>query len=135
MKRILGIFVAVVVVGLFVLVFGRYYFVFGRGMKAGTLNYVVQKGYLFKTYEGEMILTGLQSKGVATMGSNEFLFSITNKELAMKLMVNAGKEMVLHYEEYNGALPWRGFSNFVVDSVVSITSPVGVAPAGAPTGR
>jgi hypothetical protein len=121
MKRVLGIFVAVVVLGLVMFFIGRYYFVFGSGMKAGTLNYVVYKGYVFKTYEGEMILTGLQSKGPASMSSNEFLFSITNKDLAMKLMVNAGKEMVLHYNEYNGALPWRGYSKFVVDSIVSIS--------------
>jgi hypothetical protein len=120
MKRVLGILGVVVAVVLVLIFFGRYYFVFGSGMKAGTLNYVVYKGYVFKTYEGEMILTGLQSKGPASMSSNEFLFSITNKDLAMKLMVNAGKEMVLHYSEYNGALPWRGYSKFVVDSIVSI---------------
>jgi hypothetical protein len=120
MKRVLGIVGVVVVVVLILIFFGRYYFVFGSGMKAGTLNYVVYKGYVFKTYEGEMILTGLQSKGPASMSSNEFLFSVTNKDLAMKLMVNAGKEMVLHYNEYNGALPWRGYSKFVVDSIVSI---------------
>jgi hypothetical protein len=120
MKQVLGILGVVVAVVLVLIFFGRYYFVFGSGMKAGTLNYVVYKGYVFKTYEGEMILTGLQSKGPASMSSNEFLFSITNKDLAMKLMVNAGKEMVLHYSEYNGALPWRGYSKFVVDSIVSI---------------
>ena len=129
MKRVLGIIFAVVVLVLVLLVGGRYYFVFGRGMKAGTLNYVVYKGYVFKTYEGEMILTGLQSKGPASMSSNEFLFSITDKELAMRLMVNAGKEMVVHYKEYNGSLPWRGFSKFIVDSIVSITNPAPVGPA------
>jgi hypothetical protein len=135
MKRILGIFVVVIVLVLVLLVVGRYYFVFGSGMKAGTLNYVVYKGYVFKTYEGEMILTGLQSKGPAAMSSNEFLFSVTDKVLAMKLMVNAGKEMVLHYNEYNGALPWRGYSKFVVDSIVSITGTAGAAPGGgAPPG-
>jgi hypothetical protein len=120
MKRVLGILAVVVLVVLVMFVVGRYYFVFGSGMKAGTLNYVVYKGYVFKTYEGEMILTGLQSKGPAAMSSNEFLFSVTDKDLAMKLMVNAGKEMVVHYNEYNGALPWRGYSKFVVDSIVSI---------------
>jgi hypothetical protein len=121
MKRVLGVSLVVVVLVLVLLVVGRYYFVFASGMKAGTLNYVTYKGYVFKTYEGEMILTGLQSKGPGAMSSNEFLFSITNKDLAMKLMVNAGREMVLHYNEYNGALPWRGYSKFVVDSIVSIT--------------
>ena len=36
----------------------RYYFVFGSGVKAGTLNYVVKKGYVFKTYEGILIMEG-----------------------------------------------------------------------------
>ena len=123
MKRVLAIVVFVVVLVVGVIIGTRYFYVVGDGIKAGTLNYVVYKGYVFKTYEGEMILTGLQSKGPASMSSNEFLFSITNKDLAMKLMVNAGKEMVLHYSEYNGALPWRGYSKFVVDSLVSITNP------------
>ena len=99
-------------------------------MKAGTLNYVVRKGYLFKTYEGEMILTGFQTKGVATMGSNEFLFSISNPPLARKLMLNSGKQMQLHYNEYNGAVAWRGYSKFIVDSVVSIQNPETPATPG-----
>lgn len=109
----------------------RYYFVFGEGVKAGTLNYVVKKGYVFKTYEGEMILTGLQSKAPASMQSNEFTFSITDAVLAQKLMLNSGREMQLHYKEYVGSVPWRGYSKFVVDSVVMITNPV-VPPGAAP---
>jgi hypothetical protein len=92
-------------------------------MKAGTLNYVVKKGYVFKTYEGEMILDGFQSKGPNTMQSNEFTFSITDTALAMKLMVSAGNHVLVRYKEYNGAVAWRGYSKFVVDSLVSITNP------------
>jgi hypothetical protein len=127
MKRVLGIFVVVVVLGLVLFVLMRYYFVFGEGVKAGTLNYVVKKGYIFKTYEGEMILTGLQSKAPNSMQSNEFSFSIENGALAQRLMLNSGREMQLHYKEYTGSVPWRGYSKFIVDSVVFITNPV-VAP-------
>ena len=35
-------------------------------------------------------------------------------------MTNSGKEFELHYKEYNGALPWRGISEFIVDSVYSM---------------
>jgi hypothetical protein len=91
MKRVLGIFVVVVVLGLVLFVLMRYYFVFGEGVKAGTLNYVVKKGYIFKTYEGEMILTGLQSKAPNSMQSNEFSFSIENGALAQRLMLNSGR--------------------------------------------
>ncbi|HEV2355714.1 MAG TPA: hypothetical protein VGR89_15810 [Puia sp.] len=130
MKKVLAIVIAVVVLGAGLWVYMRYFYIFGEGVKAGTLNYVVRKGYLFKTYEGEMILTGFQTKGVATMASNEFLFSISNPVLARKLMLNSGKLMQLHYNEYNGAVAWRGYSKFIVDSVVSIESPAQPAAPG-----
>lgn len=120
MKKILWIFVAVVVVALGLFLSVRYYWVFGDGVKAGTLNYVVRKGYVFKTYEGELILTGLKSMAPNSMQSNEFLFSVDNADVAKKLELASGSLVQLHYREYNGAIPWRGYSKFVVDSIVSI---------------
>src|ERR1700722_4522813 len=125
MKKGLGITVAVIALVVFLIVGLRYFYVVGYGMKAGTLNYVVKKGYMFKTFEGEMILDGFQSKGVNGMQSNEFLFSISDTALAMKLMLSAGKHVLVRYKEYNGAVSWRGYSKFVVDSLVSITGPGG----------
>ena len=120
MKKILGIIVIVLVALGIVFFFGRYYWVFGDGFKAGTLNYIVRKGYVFKTYEGEMILAGFQNKTPNSMMSNEFLFSIENPKVAHQLELASGKEVQLHYREYFGAVPWRGYSKFIVDSVVSI---------------
>jgi len=121
MNTFLKIATAVVVVGLVVFVMFRYFFVFGRGVKAGELNYVVEKGYLFKTYEGKLIQSGIRSKTPGSVQSYEFEFSIADPEIAKKLMVNSGKMVQLHYKEYVGTLPWRGYSNFVVDSILSIT--------------
>ena len=129
MKRVLAVIIFVVVLVVGVIIGTRYFYVVGEGMKAGTLNYVVKKGYVFKTYEGEMILDGFQSRGPNTMQSNEFLFSITDTALAMKLMVSAGNHVLVRYKEYNGAVPWRGYSKFVVDSLVSITGPGGAGSA------
>jgi len=120
MKKVLGIIVAVLIVGILIFVYARYYLVFGDGVKAGTLNYVVRKGYIFKTYEGEVILTGIQSKVPNSMQSNEFLFSVDNEDVAKKLELASGSLVQLHYKEYNGAIPWRGYSKFIVDSIVSI---------------
>ena len=131
MKRVLGIIVGVVVLVLVIFFSMRYYFVFGEGVKAGTLNYIVKKGYIFKTYEGEMILTGLQSKAPNSMQSNEFTFSIEDAALAQRLMLNSGRELQVHYKEYLGSVPWRGYSKFIVDSVVMILNPV-QAPGAAP---
>jgi hypothetical protein len=50
----------------------------------------------------------------------------------MKLMVSAGNHVLVRYKEYNGAVAWRGYSKFVVDSLVSITGPVQPAVPGSP---
>jgi hypothetical protein len=120
MKKILGIVVTLLIVGLILFFAARYFFVFGRGVKAGELNYVVQKGYIFKTYEGKLIQNGLRSKAPNTVQSYEFVFSVTDPVIAQKLMVNSGRNMQLHYKEYIGSVPWRGYSEFVVDSIISI---------------
>ncbi len=102
----------------------KYYFVFGEGVKSGQLNYVVKKGNIFKTYEGKLIQTGYGSKMPGTIVSNEFEFSVTNDSIASVLMNNSGNFFDLHYKEYKGSLPWRGFSKFIVDKIMS-TKPVG----------
>jgi hypothetical protein len=114
---------AIVLVVLVLIIYFRYYWVFGEGAKSGELNYVVHKGVLFKTYEGKLIQSCL--RGMAgSMQSNEFRFSVENERVARTLMVNSGQVFNLHYLEYNGALPWRGTSVYVVDSIISM------APAG-----
>lgn len=97
----------------------RYYWVFGTGVKAGELNYVVHKGVLFKTYEGKMIQTGIRSQA-GTLQSFEFIFSVEDKAVADQLMANSGNQFNLHYREYVAALPWRGHSKYVVDSIISM---------------
>lgn len=99
----------------------RYYFVFGEGVKAGQLNYFVKKGYMFKTYEGKLIQSGIKSQVAGNIASNEFMFSVTSESVAQKLNTNAGSFLELHYREYLHTLPWRGVSVYVVDSVMSAT--------------
>ncbi|TCC87030.1 hypothetical protein EZ428_22795 [Pedobacter frigiditerrae] len=123
-KKIIAYSTIVVVLILSIVIYYRYYFVFGEGVKAGELNYIVKKGYLFKTYEGKIIQVGLKSRTTGNVQSNEFEFSVGNEEVADKMMANSGKMFELHYKEYKGALPWRGFKAYVVDSIVSIREPL-----------
>jgi hypothetical protein len=120
MKKFLGIAIGVILLVAIIWFYFRYERPFGEGVKAGTLNYVVYKGFIWKTYEGEVILAGFQNKPNSSLQSNEFTFSIDNEAVARRLELASGKEVQLHYHEYLGALPWRGVSKFVVDSVVSI---------------
>lgn len=119
-KKTLYIILAIVILGLSSFVYYNYYFVFGEGVKAGQLNYVVKKGYLFKTYEGKLIQTGFRTGQPGAIQSNEFEFSVTNDSIAEKMMLNSGKTFELHYKEYVNRLPWRGYSPFVVDKIISI---------------
>lgn len=108
------------ILGLGVFIYVRYYFVFGTGVKSGELNYIVHKGVIFKTYEGKLIQTGFRADKPEGFQSNQFDFSVADKKIADKLMLASGKNVELHYKEYFAAIPWRGFTKFVVDSIIGI---------------
>ncbi len=129
MKKIWTILAIVLVAGALVFGYFRFYFVFGEGVKSGELNYVVYKGVLFKTYEGKLIQSGIRSKTAGSIQSYEFEFSVADKRLAEQLMLLGGRNIELHYKEYFGALPWRGFTKFVVDSII-MTEPQAPATVG-----
>lgn len=135
MKKFASISVVLLIVAAALFFYFRFYFVFGEGVKSGELNYVVHKGFIFKTYEGKLIQAGFRAQ-TAGVQSYEFEFSVPDKELAERLMLLGGQTVELHYKEYFGALPWRGFTKFVVDSIVSSRpiyyqpAPIGVLPFG-----
>jgi len=112
----------------FVLFFGfvvwggiSYYYPFAKGIKTGKLNYVVYKGFVFKTYEGKLIQSGFKPSMDGGIQSNEFEFSIARKSIAENLMKAGGKTVELHYTEYFKAIPWRGYSRYIVDDIVNIS--------------
>jgi hypothetical protein len=119
-KKIISLIAVIAILLIAGLFYYRYFFVFGEGVKAGELNYVVKKGYVFKTYEGKLIQSGIKSRQTGTLQNNEFEFSIGNKAIAEKMMANSGKFYELHYKEYKNTLPWRGFTVYVVDSIISV---------------
>ena len=118
MKKFLSVSIPVVVVVLAALFYFRFYFVFGEGVKAGELNYVVRKGVVFKTYEGKLIQSGFRGQKTGAVQSYEFEFSVDDPALAEELMLKGGEVVELHYKEYFSSLWWRGYSKFVVDSIV-----------------
>ena len=119
-KRFMRWMVAIVILILIFLVWWRYFYVFGEGVKSGELNYVVKKGNIFKTYEGKLIQSGFRSRSPGSIQSYEFEFSVTNDSIANILMNNSGSHFDLHYKEYKGAIPWRGYSRYIVDKIISM---------------
>lgn len=98
----------------------KHYYVFGEGVKSGELNYLVRKGNVFKTYEGKLIQSGFRSGTTGAIQSYEFEFSVASDSIANILMLHSGGYFDLHYREYKAALPWRGYSRYVVDRIVKM---------------
>ncbi len=120
-----GVILALVLAGFLYI---RFYFVFGDGVKAGELNQFIYKGYVWKTYEGKLIQAGFRGSnkntGGATVESYIFDFSVEDEEVANELMRCSGKSVELHYKEYLGTLPWRGMQKYIVDRIVSTSTPI-----------
>lgn len=139
MKKLwIAVSALLLVLALVIFFYFRFLFVFGEGVKSGELNYVVYKGVIFKTYEGKLIQSGIRSKTAGSIQSYEFEFSVENDELARRLMLLSGKTLELHYKEYFGALPWRGFTKFIVDSIIptdALTLPAPAQPSSADAPR
>ena len=119
-RKFLRWFVFIVLITCAIGFWWKYYFVFGEGVKSGELNYVVKKGNVFKTYEGKLIQSGIRSKSPGAISSYEFEFSVTDDSIANILMNNSGNYFDLHYKEYKGTIPWRGFSPYIVDKIISM---------------
>jgi hypothetical protein len=120
MRKIFVIVAALLLSGAAAIIYWKYFYVFGEGVKSGFLNYVVKKGDVFKTYEGKLIQEGIRSRAAGSIQSYEFEFSVVNKGLAEKLMANSGKWFDLHYREFHNVVPWRGNTTYVVDSIISM---------------
>lgn len=116
-KKFFYYFLAIFFVVLAVVIYWQYFFTYSEGYRAGLLQKFSKKGNIFKTYEGEMILSSVQSNKNVALASEKFIFSVTDNKVSAKLDSLQGKDVVVHYREKNRTLPWRGDSPYIVDSV------------------
>ena len=105
--------------------YDKYLWVFSDGTKTGELNSVTYTGYIWKTYEGEMILSGYGNKSASggAVQSKIFKFSVADKAVAEELQQLTGQRVTVHFKEYKGALPWRGYERAIVD-VIENSEPI-----------
>ncbi len=115
--RIFLILFSIIVLGLGIYFYWKYYFTYSNGNRYGLLQKFSHKGNIFKTYEGEMILSSVRGNNNVPLASEKFFFSVNNKQVADKLMNLQGRYLTVHYKEKKGTLPWRGDSRYIVDSV------------------
>jgi len=115
-RRLLLIAIAALVV--VVLVFVLYNWLvlswsYSEGERAGILQKVSRRGWVFKTWEGELAMTTVP--GVAPVLWD---FSIRDHAVAERMRDAIGHRVVLHYSEHRG-LPGSlyGDTNYFVDEV------------------
>ncbi|MBP1727656.1 MAG: hypothetical protein H6Q56_29 [Deltaproteobacteria bacterium] len=81
---------------------------YSKGERAGYVQKFSQKGWLIKTWEGELAL-------VAVPGSmpEKFFFTVRDDELAKRINAAVGKRIAIAYEQHKG-LPsnWFGDTDY-----------------------
>ena len=86
---------------------------YSKGERAGYVQKFSQKGWVIKTWEGELTL-------VAVPGSmpEKFFFTVRNDDLARKINGTVGKRVAVYYEQHKG-LPsnWFGDTEYFVKEI------------------
>ena len=106
---------------------------FSTGDRAGWVQKLSNKGWLCKTWEGELALVSLPGST-----AEKFLFTVRDDAVAQSITKFIGKRVALHYEEKVG-LPTSCFGEtryFVTGVALSEEIPIGPGvvvqtPAGA----
>lgn len=99
------------------MVYWKYFFTYSEGYRAGLLQKFSNKGAIFKTYEGEIILSSIAGTRDVTIASEKFHFSVTNRSLVRQFDTLQGQNVIVHYTQKNAPAFWRGDSPYLVDSI------------------
>jgi hypothetical protein len=89
--------------------------VYSSGERAGYVQKFSLKGYLCKTWEGEIVLVSMPGTQ-----AEKFLFTVQDEAVAKKLNDSMGLRVKIHYQEHNG-IPSSCFGEtayFVDDLIV-----------------
>jgi hypothetical protein len=89
---------------------------YSEGERAGVLQKLSRKGWICKTYEGELAMSVVP--GVAP---TIWDFSVRDERVIPSLNAALGKRVVLHYNEHRGLLSsCFGHTAYFVDSVSAV---------------
>lgn len=110
-----------------------YFATYSKGIRAGVVLKVSERGAVFKTFEGQL---DIMSFGAIKKADNQltqtFEFSVyRNDEELIKDLENAalnGERVNIRYEEKYAILPWRGETKYFVIEVERLAANQGKQP-------
>jgi hypothetical protein len=102
---------------------------YSSGTRVGTVQKLAVKGYVNKSYEGELVQAGIKTKADAGI-SNVWHFSITDPKVAATVdqAATAGQPIALRYCQRAFRNPAKTDTSYIVTSATTSTAPPG-APA------
>ena len=92
-KVLLG-FIIAAVLGFAAFTWLTLHWSYSDGERAGLLQKFSRRGWICKTYEGEMVLAT-----VATVNAEKFLFTVRDADIAKQLTGYIGDHITVHYEQ------------------------------------
>lgn len=96
-----------------------YFFICGltysEGTRSGILTKVSKKGYVFKTFEGELNIGGIDQGDGTIMPMTIFRFSIEDEKTYHKLDSLQGRKVIVHYNQVIKNFFWQGETDYFVD--------------------
>ena len=116
-KRIFNWTLGILLVLLVVFIYFKYFFTYSEGYRAGLLQKFSNKGVFFKTNAGEQIHSSVSTTANVAIASEKFNFSVLEKNMNESFDTLQGRNVIVHYIEKKGAVPWRGDSKYIVDSI------------------
>lgn len=125
MRRIVLLLLVLLLVG-----FGGYFFyrnfTYSEGTRTGYLMKMSKKGLLFKTFEGEMNLGGIQGEEYSAIVSNKiwnFSVPTDRADVFEKLQELEGRQIQVRYKEKNQAFFWQGDTDYFVYDAKLVKAP------------
>ena len=122
-KVLIGILIAIVL-GLTAFTWFTLHWSYSDGERAGFLQKFSRKGWICKTWEGELAMVNLPGSMPEI-----FLFTVRDDAVAARLNESLGRRVVLSYEEHRG-IPTRCFgeTGYFVTGVRPLEGAVPVPP-------
>jgi len=92
---------------------------YSSGARTGIVIKISQKGYLFKTYEGELNLGGFSEGDGTIMPTRIWQFSVQRNDTANynALTNSQGKHVRLHYKEVYKNFFWQSETPYFVEKI------------------
>jgi hypothetical protein len=116
-RKILVFVFLALLAGLSLFVWWNYYYTYSDGSRTGLLQKFSRRGNLFKTYEGELILSSVRGNENVAIASEKFFFTVTDENVARRLNELQGRQVTVDYKEKKSTAFWRGDSRYIVDSI------------------